>query len=40
MLSQFLGARTQPFGSALSVGVMVILLGAVIVYFRVGGRNL
>jgi spermidine/putrescine transport system permease protein len=40
MVSQFLGARNQPFGSALSVGVMVILLGAVIVYFRVGGRNL
>ncbi len=40
IVSQFLAARNQPFGSALSVAVMTVMLGAVIVYFRAGARNL
>jgi spermidine/putrescine transport system permease protein len=40
IVSQFLAARNQPFGSALSVGVMVIMLGAVIMYFRTGAKTL
>ena len=40
IVSQFLAARNQPFGSALSVAVMSIMLIAVIVYFRSGARNL
>ncbi len=40
IVSQFLAARNQPFGSALSVGVMVIMLGAVIIYFRTGAKTL
>ncbi len=34
IVSQFLGARNQPFGSALSIGMMVVMLGATVVYFR------
>jgi len=40
IVSQFLAARNQPFGSALSIAVMTVMLGAVIVYFRSGARNL
>jgi spermidine/putrescine transport system permease protein len=40
IVDQFLAARNWPFGSALSFGVMSIMLLATIVYFRVGGRNL
>lgn len=40
IVSQFLAARNQPFGSALSVAVMSIMLVAVIVYFRSGAKNL
>ena len=40
IVSQFLAARNQPFGSALSVAVMIVMLGAVIVYFRSGAKNL
>jgi spermidine/putrescine transport system permease protein len=40
IVSQFLAARNWPFGSALSFTVMAVMLAAVIVYFRVGGRNL
>lgn len=40
IVSQFLAARNQPFGSALSVAVMTVMLGAVIVYFRTGAKNL
>ncbi len=40
IVSQFLAARNQPFGSALSVAVMVVMLGAVVVYFRSGAKNL
>ncbi|HLT97577.1 MAG TPA: ABC transporter permease [Acidimicrobiia bacterium] len=37
---QFLTARNWPFGSALSVSVMLIMLIATIFYFRRGGRTL
>ncbi len=40
IVSQFLAARNQPFGSALSVAVMSIMLVAVVVYFRSGAKNL
>lgn len=40
IVSQFLAARNQPFGAALSVGIMILLLGAVIVYFRQDRRAL
>lgn len=40
IVSQFLAARNQPFGSALSFAVMTVMLGATIVYFRSGARNL
>jgi spermidine/putrescine transport system permease protein len=40
IVSQFLAARNQPFGSALSVAVLVVMLTATIVYFRTGARNL
>ena len=40
IVSQFLAARNQPFGSALSMAVMVVMLGAVVVYFRSGARSL
>ncbi len=40
IVSQFLAARNQPFGSALSFAVMTVMLAATIVYFRSGARNL
>ena len=40
IVSQFLSARNQPFGSALSIAVMSVMLGATILYFRSGARNL
>jgi spermidine/putrescine transport system permease protein len=40
IVSQFLAARNQPYGSALSVTVLAIMLGATILYFRSGARNL
>jgi spermidine/putrescine transport system permease protein len=40
IVTQFLAARNWPFGSALSFAVMAVMLGATIVYFRTGGRNL
>jgi len=40
IVSQFLAARNQPFGSALSVTVMTVMLGATILYFRTGARSL
>jgi spermidine/putrescine transport system permease protein len=40
IVSQFLAARNQPFGSALSFGVMAVMLAATIVYFRSGAKNL
>jgi spermidine/putrescine transport system permease protein len=38
--SQFLTARDWPFGSAFSVLLMLVVLGATLVYFRKGGRTL
>jgi spermidine/putrescine transport system permease protein len=40
IVRQFLSARDWPFGSSLSFVVMTVMLAAVIVYFRVGGRTL
>lgn len=40
IVSQFLAARNQPFGSALSIGVMSVMLVATILYFRSGARNI
>ena len=37
--SQFLTARDWPFGSAFSVLLMLIVLGATLLYFRKGGRT-
>jgi spermidine/putrescine transport system permease protein len=38
--SQFLTARDWPFGSAFSVLLMLVVLGATLLYFRKGGRTL
>ena len=40
IVSQFLQARNWPFGSALSVTVMIVMLIATVLYFRKGGRTL
>jgi spermidine/putrescine transport system permease protein len=40
IVSQFLAARNWPFGSALSFAIMAVMLGATLIYFRTGGRNL
>ncbi len=40
IVTQFLAARNWPFGSALSFAVMTVMLGATLIYFRVGGRTL
>jgi spermidine/putrescine transport system permease protein len=40
IVSQFLAARNQPFGSALSMAVMTVMLIATVWYFRSGARNL
>jgi len=40
IVSQFLAARNWPFGSALSFGVMFVMLLATIFYFRVGAKSL
>lgn len=40
IVNQFLSARDFPFGSALSVVLMVLMLTATVVYFRKGGRTL
>lgn len=37
--SQFLTARDWPFGSAFSVLLMLVVLGATLLYFRKGGRT-
>ncbi len=39
VVSQFLAARNWPFGSALSVAILAVMLGATMVYFRTGGRT-
>lgn len=38
--SQFLTARDWPFGSAFSVLLMIVVLGATLLYFRKGGRTI
>lgn len=38
--SQFLTARDWPFGSAFSMLLMMVVLGATMLYFRKGGRTL
>jgi spermidine/putrescine transport system permease protein len=40
VVRQFLAARDWPFGSALSVAILVVMLLATTVYFRTGGRSL
>ncbi len=40
VVRQFLSARDWPFGSALSVAILVIMLVATTLYFRTGGRTL
>ncbi len=40
IVSQFLAARNQPFGSALSFAVMTVMLAATVLYFRSGAKNL
>jgi spermidine/putrescine transport system permease protein len=40
IVSQFLQARNWPVGASLSFVLMTIMLGATIVYFRSGGKNL
>lgn len=40
IVRQFLQARDAPFGSALSFVLMSVMLGATVVYFRAGGKNL
>lgn len=39
IVGQFLSARNWPYGSALSVAVMVVMLFAAIAYFRAGAKN-
>jgi spermidine/putrescine transport system permease protein len=40
VVRQFLAARDWPFGSALSVAILLVMLVAAMTYFRAGGRNL
>jgi len=40
VVSQFLAARNWPFGSAMSFGVMFVMLLATIFYFRAGAKTL
>jgi spermidine/putrescine transport system permease protein len=40
VVRQFLSARDWPFGSALSVAILSLMLLATLVYFRTGGRSL
>lgn len=40
IVSQFLTARNWPFGSALSIAVMAVMLFATILYFRAGAKTL
>lgn len=39
IVSQFLTARNWPFGSALSISIMALMLVATLIYFRSGARN-
>ncbi len=40
VVRQFLSARDWPFGSALSVAILSVMVVATLVYFRSGGKNL
>lgn len=40
VVRQFLSARDWPFGSALSVAILTVMLAATVVYFRTGARTL
>jgi spermidine/putrescine transport system permease protein len=40
VVRQFLSARDWPFGSALSVAILSVMLVATLVYFRSGGKSL
>jgi spermidine/putrescine transport system permease protein len=40
IVGQFLTARNWPVGASLSFVLMTVMLGATIVYFRSGGKNL
>ncbi len=40
VVRQFLSARDWPFGSALSIAILAVMLLATTVYFRTGGRSL
>ncbi len=40
IVSQFLAARNWPYGSALSIGIMSVMLLATIFYFRAGAKTL
>jgi spermidine/putrescine transport system permease protein len=40
VVRQFLSARDWPFGSALSVAILAVMLFATTLYFRTGGRSL
>lgn len=40
IVSQFLTARNWPFGSALSIAIMALMLLATLIYFRSGARNI
>ena len=40
IVNQFLAARNWPLGSAVSTAVMIVMLGATVVYFRSQGRTL
>jgi spermidine/putrescine transport system permease protein len=40
IVRQFLAARDWPFGSALSVSILAVMLIATMLYFRTGGRSL
>jgi spermidine/putrescine transport system permease protein len=39
IVGQFLSARNWPYGSALSVAVMIVMLIAAIFYFRAGAKS-
>jgi spermidine/putrescine transport system permease protein len=39
IVGQFLTARNWPFGSALSMAIMALMLIATLIYFRSGARN-
>lgn len=40
VVRQFLSARDWPFGSALSVAILIVMIVATTIYFRTGGKSL